>query len=49
MAAHQGARGPWALLAVLTSARVACGMQFQSGPVTAKLCELAIGKMGQAG
>jgi hypothetical protein len=30
MAAHPGARGPWALLAVLTFARVAYGVQFQS-------------------
>ena len=30
MAARPGARGPWALLAVLTFARVAYGMQFQS-------------------
>ena len=30
MAAHPGARGPWALRAVLTFARVAYGTQFQS-------------------
>jgi len=30
MAAHPGARGPWALLAVLTFAHVAYGVQFQS-------------------
>ena len=50
MAAHQGPRGPWALLAVLTFARVAYGMQFQSvgavGPAMVAELGLAYASLG---